>query len=69
MTPGFQQLPNFALDAIYHAASTHARMITWLRNGGAVPLCLEEDLADTYDKLQTIIVGQERARRKEVVEP
>ena len=59
---GFQRLPNFALDAIYHAASTHARMLGLLRHGGQVPATLEEDIQDTYGKLQDIIIGQEYKR-------
>ena len=66
MNNGFQVLPGFAMDAIYHAASVHARTIVLLRNGGAVSPVLEEDLRDTYAKLQDIIVGQEYARRLEV---
>ena len=65
MSDRFQVLPGFAIDAIYHAASVHARMIILLRNGGAVSGAMEEDLRDTYAKLQDIIVGQEYARRKE----
>ena len=60
----FQHLPDFALDAIYHAASTHARMMSLLERGGPVSLHLELDIRDTYDKLQTIIIGQEYIRNR-----
>ena len=58
----FQILPDFAIDAIYRAASTHARMMVVLRDGGPVLPDLEDDILDTYDKLQDIICGQEYAR-------